>query len=177
MPIDDSPWSLVAKMDAAQAYAAWRSRSAFLIALVAGVSVLIAGTALTLWFRLRKAHYKELFRVERQLREQHERQAVTLHSIGDAVISTDAHGRVELLNPVAEALTGWKAEEATGRLVSEVFRIVHAPTGDPAEVPVERVLREGVVVGLANHTALIARDGSVHQIADAAAPIRDSAVV
>lgn len=174
MPIGGSPWSLVAKIDTEEAYATWRSRSAFLIALIAGVSVLIAGVAMTLWFRRRKAHYKELFRVERALREQNERQSVTLRSIGDAVISTDATGRVELLNSVAESLTGWTAEEAAGRSVSEVFRIVHAPTGEPAEIPVERVLREGVIVGLANHTALIARDGSVYQIADAAAPIRDS---
>lgn len=174
MPIAGSPWSLVVKMDAAEAYAEWRSRSAFLIALVAGVAVLLTGLGFTLWFHRRKAHYKELFVVERMLREQNERQSVTLRSIGDAVISTDSDGHVELLNPVAESLTGWKADEAAGRPVAEVFRIVHALTGEPAEIPVERVLRDGVVVGLANHTALIARDGSVYQIADAAAPIRDS---
>jgi len=101
-----------------------------------------------------------------------ERLAVTLQSIGDAVIATDERSRVTLLNPVAERLTGWSAAEAVGRPLAEVFHIVSEDTGEPAESPVERVFREGVVVGLANHTSLVARDGQEHPIADSGAPIR-----
>jgi len=98
----------------------------------------------------------------------------TLSSIGDAVISTDTAGRVEFMNPVAEALTGWSQAEAMGRPIAEVFRIVNEQTGDAMENPVARVLREGIVVGLANHTVLLRRDGERTPIADAGAPIRDA---
>jgi PAS domain S-box-containing protein len=109
---------------------------------------------------------------ERVLRENEQRLATTLHSIGDAVIATDATGRVALMNPVAEALTGWSQGEALGRRLADVFDIVNEETRAPAKSPVDRVLREGTVVGLANHTALIARGGTARPIADSAAPIR-----
>jgi len=98
--------------------------------------------------------------------------ATTLDSIGDAVVVTDAEGRVTRMNPVAEALTGWPLADAQGQPLATIFRIENARTGEPVESPVARVLREGVVVGLANHTRLLARDGSMRQIADSAAPIR-----
>jgi PAS domain S-box-containing protein len=94
-------------------------------------------------------------------------------SIGDAVIVTNAEGRVELLNPVAESLTGWVLEDARGRQVREVFRIVNEETRQPVEDPVARILREGLVVGLANRTLLISRDGLEFPIADSGAPIRN----
>jgi PAS domain S-box-containing protein len=111
-------------------------------------------------------------RAEAALREQREWLHVTLSSIGDAVIATDAAGRVAFLNPVAEALTGWPPKEAAGEPLEAVFRIVNEQTRQPAENPVARVLREGVVVGLANHTVLLGRDGRETPIADSAAPIR-----
>jgi PAS domain S-box-containing protein len=105
--------------------------------------------------------------------EERERLRVTLHSIGDGVIATDTEGRVTLLNPVAEALTGWGSEEATGQPLPKVFPIVNERTRQEAENPVAKVLREGTVVGLANHTVLIARDGRERPIDDSAAPIKD----
>jgi len=111
------------------------------------------------------------------LRESEEHLSATLRSIGDGVISTDAAGQVASLNSVAERLTGWTTGEAKGRPIAEVFRIIHAKTRARAENPVERALREGVVVELANHTALIARDGAEYQIADSCAPIHDAAGV
>ena len=102
-----------------------------------------------------------------------ERLQVTLTSIGDAVISTDADGCVEFLNPVAEALTGWISQEAAGRPLTEVFHIVNETTRQPVENPALRALREGQIVGLANHTILIDRDRIEHPIDDSAAPIRD----
>lgn len=106
--------------------------------------------------------------VERQREQLH----VTLASIGDAVIVTDTAGAVTFLNPVATELTGWTLEEAAGRPVTEVFRIVHEHTRQTVECPVGRVLREGVVVGLANHTVLLARDGREVPVSDSGAPIR-----
>jgi len=96
----------------------------------------------------------------------------TLYSIGDAVISTDELGVVRQMNPTAERLTGWKQSEARGRDLSEVFQIVNEDTRALIESPTRRVLKGGVVVGLANHTLLIARDGTERPIADSGAPIR-----
>jgi PAS domain S-box-containing protein len=106
------------------------------------------------------------------IREREEDLAITLNSIGDAVIATDAEGRITKMNPVAERLTGWGVVEARGRRLPEVFHIINQYTRAAVENPAERVLREGVVVGLANHTLLVARDGTERPIADSGAPIR-----
>lgn len=119
-------------------------------------------------------HTRERERFEAGLESQRALLEVTLQSIGDALITTDAHSRVMFLNPVAEGLTGWKAEEASGRPLEQVFRIINAQTGEPAFNPVGRVLSEGVVLALANHTALIGRHGQAIPIEDSAAPIKDS---
>jgi PAS domain S-box-containing protein len=112
-------------------------------------------------------------RAERELAAERERLRITLASIGDAVISTDADGRIAFLNAVAEGLTGWPQAEAAGRPLPDVFRIVHERTRQPVENPALRALKDGVVVGLANHTVLVARDGSERPIDDSAAPMRD----
>jgi diguanylate cyclase (GGDEF)-like protein/PAS domain S-box-containing protein len=108
------------------------------------------------------------------LQASEEQLSVTLHSIGDALIATDIAGQVTLMNPVAEQLTGWLLAEARGRPVAEVFRIENAKTGQSAEIPIDRVLAEGLVVGLANHTVLYSRAGQRTHIADSAAPIHAS---
>lgn len=113
-------------------------------------------------------------RAERQLRRSEQRYATTLNSIGDAVIATDDAGRITFINPVAERLTGWPHAEGVGRPLDEVFRIINEETHQPAECPVARVLREGVILGLANHTLLLARDGRQFPIDDSAAPIQDA---
>jgi len=110
--------------------------------------------------------------IETRLRQSERWLATTLKSIGDAVIATNAKGRVLFMNPVAEALTGWKHKDALGKGLTEVFNIVSEETHEVAENPVERVIREGIVVDLANHV-LIARDGTEIPIDDSAAPIRD----
>jgi PAS domain S-box-containing protein len=110
---------------------------------------------------------------ERKLRESAEWLATTLRSIGDGVIATDTRSCITFMNPVSEALTGWRGEEALGRLVGEVFNIVNGETGERAEDPVARVLREGTVVGLANSTVLIGKDGTKRAIDDSGAPIKD----
>jgi PAS domain S-box-containing protein len=97
----------------------------------------------------------------------------TLSSIGDAVIATDEAGRVTFVNAVAENLTGWTQALAEGQPLQNVLAIVNEETRQPVENPVDKALREGVVVGLANHTVLISRDGTERPIDDSAAPIRD----
>jgi PAS domain S-box-containing protein len=105
--------------------------------------------------------------------EQNEWLRVTLASIGDAVITTDSNGCITFLNPVAQSLTGWKQEEAAGQLLNSVFRIINEESRQPVENPTIRALRDGVVVGLANRTLLIAKDGTERPIDDSAAPIRN----
>ncbi|MFL6274543.1 MAG: ATP-binding protein [Blastocatellia bacterium] len=110
---------------------------------------------------------------ERHLREQREYLRVSLASIGDAVIATDTNGIVNFINPTAEAITGWRANAATGQPLHEVFRIINEESRGPVESPYAAIQREGNVVGLANHTMLIARDGREIPIEDSGAPIKD----
>jgi PAS domain S-box-containing protein len=112
-------------------------------------------------------------RVSRKLRESEEWLSTTLRSIGDAVIATDDRGCVKYLNPVAAELTGWSTTDARTRRLDEVFNIIAEDTRQPVESPVIRVLREGSVVGLANHTLLVRRDGTRFPIEDSGAPIKD----
>ncbi|MBD3381218.1 MAG: PAS domain S-box protein, partial [candidate division Zixibacteria bacterium] len=114
---------------------------------------------------------------ERELRQDlqksGEEMAVTLKSIGDAVIATDKNGNIQFMNPVAESLTRWTISEAFGEPIERVFNIVNEQTEEKAPNPIERVLREGKVVGLANHTVLVAKDGKRWPIDDSGAPIKD----
>lgn len=113
-------------------------------------------------------------RSEQEINAQREWLRVTLSSIGDAVIATDIEGKVLFINQIAQELTGYIHNEAHGRKIEEVFNIVSEETGLPADIPINRVLSERVVVGLANHTALISKDGTIYSIADSAAPIQNN---
>ena len=113
-------------------------------------------------------------RAEEQLRHSEENLAITLASIGDAVIATDATGLITRMNLAAERLTGWSFAECVGRPLNSIFNIIRADTRAPVQSPVQLVMEHGSVVGLANHTVLIARNGTEYQIADSAAPIRNS---
>ena len=113
-------------------------------------------------------------KMEKKLRESEEWLSTTLKSVGDAVIATDAKGCVRFMNPVAQSLTGWKQEDAEGRALQDIFNIVNEETRERLRDPVAKVIREGLVVGLANHTVLIARDGTERPIDDSGAPIKDA---
>jgi PAS domain S-box-containing protein len=113
-------------------------------------------------------------RAEEQLHNEREKLFVTLRSVGDGVITADTEGRVTFINRVAEQLTGMRQEEAIGRPLAKVFNIINEKTGLPADNPMNKVLDSGLIIGLANHTALIARDGTRRSIADSGAPIRDA---
>jgi diguanylate cyclase (GGDEF)-like protein/PAS domain S-box-containing protein len=112
-------------------------------------------------------------RLARVLDEEHARLRVTLRSIGDGVITTDREGKVEFLNPVAEALTGWPAEEARGRSIEQVFHVVSEDSHRSIENPVAISLAQERAVGLPDRSLLIARDGNEFGIEDSTAPIRD----
>jgi diguanylate cyclase (GGDEF)-like protein/PAS domain S-box-containing protein len=111
---------------------------------------------------------------EDALRENEANLAITLNSIGDAVMATDPTGRVTRMNSTAERLSGWTLADARDRPLADVFRIVNAATREPVADPVQLVMAQGQVVGLANHTVLLAKDGREYQIADSAAPIRNA---
>jgi PAS domain S-box-containing protein len=125
--------------------------------------------------RIDLLHREILERRQAQARLYAEREwlRTTLASIGDAVIATDNEGRIVFMNIVAELLTGWSQADATGQPLASAFRIINEESREPVENPVTAVLTQGVIVGLANHTLLISRDGTERLIADSGAPIRD----
>jgi PAS domain S-box-containing protein len=121
----------------------------------------------------RKQLILELEKSEEETRQARDWFQTTLASIGDAVIATDADARITFLNEVAESLTGWAQQEAVGKPLDQVFLISNETTGATVDSPVAKALREGRIVGLANHTKLTAKSGSETPIDDSAAPIRD----
>jgi len=108
-----------------------------------------------------------------ELKEREQNLAITLDSIGDAVITTDAQGLISRMNPIAEQLTGWTFNEAFQQPLTSVFAIFNANTGEPIASPIDKLLISGEIIHLSNHTTLRARDGQEYQIADSAAPIRN----
>lgn len=115
----------------------------------------------------------ETKKLQEALRNGEERLRITLRSIGDAVIATDMEGNITAMNPIAEKLTGWEIQSALGKPLNEVFIIVNSITGRKVENPVDKVLIEGEIVGLANHTMLISKNGKKYQIADSGSPIKN----
>ena len=146
--------------------------------LVATICILLGlgvGTGLAVFTLRRMEVIADSFEKSGRALEKSERRWVTtLASIGDAVMAVDRDGRITFLNPVAAALTGWQAEDALGQPIQRVFHIVNEQTRAPAEDIVNRVLKDGRVAELANHTALLAKDGREIPIADSAAPILES---
>ncbi|MBN2706265.1 MAG: cache domain-containing protein, partial [Deltaproteobacteria bacterium] len=120
------------------------------------------------------AMVREKVGFQQALIDEREQLLVTIRSIGDAVITTDIEGKVVLMNKIAEQLTGWSNDEAKGRPLVSIFNIANAVTGAKVENPVKQVLETGEIVGLANHTKLIAKNDITFQIADSAAPITDA---
>lgn len=172
--IPDSPWFIVSKMDKNEIFADWQLYSRLIGGLILGSLVTVGATGGTVWQRNQRIHYQKLFQAEKAHQETEARYQTTLMSIGDGVIVTDANGRVLLLNPVAEKLTGWAQDDASGKPLEDIFRIINEETRQPVDNPVRRVMHEGAVVGLANHTLLITRDGQEFPIADSGAPIHDA---
>ncbi|MBV1951784.1 MAG: PAS domain S-box protein, partial [Cycloclasticus sp.] len=135
-----------------------------LLILIIVIFALSVGVLLFFYDRMQTKTLQILHDKEESLR-------ITLNSIADAVIVTDTHGLITYMNPVAVGLTGWSAEQAVEQPILDVFNIIHASTRAPVQNPVEKVLKTKTIVTLANHTVLIAKDGSEYQISDSAAPI------
>ncbi|MGQ9801457.1 MAG: PAS domain S-box protein [Candidatus Saccharicenans sp.] len=172
-PVPESSWFIVTKIDVAEIRTEARSRSVRTMVILGLLIIIAAGLAFIGYRQKIIAYLRALYRAEKAKRETQEEFRTILYSIGDAVMTTDREGRIKLMNPMAEKLTGWKEDEAWGKPLSEVFNIINEETRASGEDPVSRVLRIGTTVGLANHTLLISRDGQEIPIADAGAPIRD----
>ncbi|MBI9019831.1 MAG: PAS domain S-box protein [Verrucomicrobia bacterium] len=183
-PVDVLNLGIVAKIDLAEIRAPF-IRAWFFAAAIALIFILI-GTVLFFWIghpiierleaysRNLEKEIKARRQSEEALVKSEENLSITMDSIGDGVIAADLEGRITRMNPVAVKLTGWPAAEAVGHSVDEVFHIVNVLSRAKVESPGQRALREGVVVGLANHTVLIRRDGTESHIADSASPIRNA---
>lgn len=107
LPIDNTPWLMVVKIDRDEAFADWRLRSALLLALLGALAALVAIGGLLLWQRQEKAHFRALYQAEAATRAALEHRGAILEAVGDGVVAVNAEGRVDLLNPAANALTGW----------------------------------------------------------------------
>ena len=164
--IKGTDWILITKIDGDELFSDFnRERRVILVVLVMFFSIVILFFSAYFFYKQRR-HLAALLEKEEEFR-------ITLGSIGDAVITTDKNGRVKFINQVAAQLTGWREDEVIGVAVEEVFKIINEETRQTVESPIHIVLKEGVVVGLANHTLLISKDGKEIPIADSGAPIKD----
>jgi PAS domain S-box-containing protein len=172
-PIPGSPWFMIAKVDQREIFSELYYRSVIVI-IVTLILLLLLGVGMAWLYNNRQKNiYRELLETGTALQESQGEFRATLYSIGDAVITTDVKGCIRNMNGVAEKLTGWKESDAVGRSIVDVFQIVNEESSAKVESPVQRVLKEGLVVGLANHTLLISKDGKEIPIADSGAPIRN----
>lgn len=174
MPIENTPWFMVAKVDKDEIFSELKYR-AILISILTGVLILLGGIGISLiYYSRQKNNYLNLFLKEKEISESHEKFKTTLYSIGDGVIITDQLGIVKNMNPIAEQLTGWREHEASGLPLVQIFNIINEDTREKVENPVIKVLANGLIVGLANHTLLISKDGTEIAIADSGAPIKSA---
>jgi two-component system, cell cycle sensor histidine kinase and response regulator CckA len=165
-PIPNSPWLMITKVDEAEALATPKRESLFILTAIFGL-VVIAGTiGVAAWQQKQKQFFRRLYREEVQHR-------IILNSIGDGVIVTDIRGRIKMLNPEAGKLTGYTLDEAKDRPLDQVFHILNENSRERVENPVTKVLQTGTVINLAQHSLLIAKDGTEIPIVDSGAPIKD----
>lgn len=165
-PVPGTDWFMVSKVDKDEIFAGLYYRGSIIfILIVLLILSLTAGIAWIYHYRQRNI-YRSLWQVQEEFR-------TTLYSIGDAVISTDIKGRIRYMNEVAEKLTGWKESKATGLNSTDVFKIINEETRATVVNPVDKVLKEGKKVGLANHTLLISKDGTETPISDSGAPVKN----
>ena len=171
--IPGSSWMMVAKVDSSEILAEVNAHRN-VISLLVCLFIILTVTMTAFFYNYRKRTlYHKLFRAERGLREIQEELGATLYSIADGVISTNASGSVNRMNPVAEQLTGWHEVEALNKPLEQVFRIISELTRAEVKNPAERVVCENRVIGIANQTLLISRDGTERPIAYNCAPIRN----
>lgn len=166
-PVPSTDWFMVTKVDQDELFHELVAQNT-LIFVLTFLIILLLSIAIAFYYNLRqKKIYRSLWQTEEEFK-------TTLYSIGDAVITTNDKGRVKHLNKIAEELTGWTEKEAENKELAQIFNIINETTGETTENPVTKVLKDGVIVGLANHTMLISKQGVKIPIADSAAPIRSS---
>jgi PAS domain S-box-containing protein len=171
--VPGTDWFMVAKVDKEEIFSEINEKTIIIFSFIFVLYIaLIMGLSFIYKSRQRDI-FRELYAQEKKLREYQEEFRATLYGIGDGVIVSDETGRVKYLNKVAEELTGWSETEAIGNKIERVFNIVNEDTRNIVENPVSRVLKEGVVVGLANHTILIDKHGTDKPIADSGSPIKN----
>ncbi|MFH1213598.1 MAG: PAS domain S-box protein [Candidatus Neomarinimicrobiota bacterium] len=171
--VPQTNWFMVTKVDEAEIYADLNHRLRFILLIMVILLATIGAGMASIYNRRQYTVYRALFNEEKERYALEEEFYTTLYSIGDAVITTDRAGSVKFLNPVAEELTGWKEKDARGKTLAEVFNIINEETRQMVPNPVQKVLKEGLVVGLANHTLLISKDRREIPITDSGAPIKD----
>lgn len=165
-PVNGTPWYLLSKVDTSELYAKVADQSRLFNLGLAFLLMLILSLLAFLYSNSQKNVYKKLWLAQEEFK-------TTLYSIGDGVITTNRKGNITHMNPIAEELTGWTEKEAKGLFVEKVFHIVNEVSYEKVANPVSLVLEKGAVVGLANHTLLISKQGTKVPIADSGAPILD----
>jgi PAS domain S-box-containing protein len=171
--VPDTPWILCAKIDRDEMLADARYRGWSVGLIAALVFAMLAAIGLAYFNRRERTLYRDYYLAERGQREAEQETRATLYSIGDAVITVDTTARIRRMNPVAEALTGWTEQDARGRPLAEIFRIVDEDTGRALDWSIQQVLDEGRAIDLPGKILLVRRDGSTCPIADSNSPIRD----
>ncbi|MGC9363860.1 MAG: PAS domain S-box protein [Fidelibacterota bacterium] len=170
--VPGTDWFMVSKVDRREIYADFYRNLRHFLLLILFLLIVVSTTIVLIYHRRQRDMFSALYADEKERHAMEEQFRTTLYSIGDAVIVTDKNGVVKYLNPVAENLTGWREKEARGKSVREIFKIINEESRQEVESPVQKVIREGSVQGLANHTLLLTRDGREIPIADSGAPIR-----
>jgi PAS domain S-box-containing protein len=176
MTIAGSNWLLIAKDETAQIFGVWRFRAALLLLLFTVLAAGLGSLGLLVWQSKKKARYKALYDAESRLRHSLERHGIILQAVGDGIIATDTQGRVELLNPVAEALTGWSSEEALGRPLAEVFCLIDETTRMRADDLASRALCGAWETHGGRHL-LVAKNNAERAVDETVAVIRDENTV
>ena len=171
--VKNTNWYMITKIDTDELYANLIYRTVVIYMIVFLVSLIIIIFFIANIRSNQKDHLEKLLAIEKEKRKEQQEFKTTLYSIGDGVITTDLDGKVKRMNHVAEKLTGWNEKDAYGTNIERVFEIINEETRMNVESPIRKVLENGTVVGLANHTLLISRDGKETQIADSGAPIQD----
>lgn len=171
--IKGTDWFIISKISTEEIFADIYSRVNLIILVFILFIVSILTVLITAYHYRQRTIFQKLLEKEGDLRKTHGKFMATLYSIGDAVIMTDVNSLITHMNYTSELLTEWKESEAIGRPLEEIFKIINEETRMKVESPVIKVLKEGIVVGLANHTLLITKNGKEIPIADSGAPIRD----
>lgn len=171
--IPDTKWFIITKIDEEEILSEGNLLSAIIV-LCTIILIILSWLSIVWIYHLKQRNiFRRLYLIEKDLSEKKEEFQQILHSLGDAVITTDRNGMILMMNPVAEKLTGWNHTEVKGLHISKVFVILNEDTRMKVQNPVEKVLEGEIIIGLANHTVLMTKDGKELHIAGSGAPIRN----